>query len=220
MGVQNKIVMSSPFSEVLKPYQNELPVSIQEQYLCPSEAPYEIVLGGQMKTIWHRPAWLYPVFWLLSKGDVLFPETGENIPTVLIVSAQRNEKGEPIQIWERTFHFPNHIRRHYKSTMSYDSASKRISELQGPGNIFEEIAEIKFTSPDTIEFLTVKSILRLGSLRLQIPRKLWITAHVVQQVNLPDGETSRVTLTITHGIFGAIFGYEGIFRTTRRNRHA
>jgi hypothetical protein len=211
--------MASPFSEVLKPYQDELPVAIQEQYLCPADAPYEIVLGGQMKTIWHRPAWLYPIFWLLSKADVLFPETGENIPTVLVVSSKRNEKGEPIQTWERTFHFPNHIRRHYKSTMYYDPESKRISELQGPRDIFEEIAEIHFTPPDTLEFLTVKSVLRLGQIRLPIPRKLWITAHVVQQVNLSEGETSRVTLTITHGLLGAIFGYEGIFRTTRRTRH-
>lgn len=211
--------MLSPFSELLRPYTNELPDTLREQYLCPADAPYEIVLGGQMKRVWHRPAWLSPVFWFLSEGDILFPETGENIPTILVVSPKRNEQGEPIQTWERIFHFPKHVRRRYKSTMVYDEQSKHIIELQGPKNIFEEMAEIHFTPPDTLEILTVESILRLGRLRIRLPRRLWITAHVVQRVNSPHSNTSQVTLTITHGLFGPIFGYEGVFRATRRECH-
>lgn len=211
--------MTSPFSELLSPYADQMPPSLRDQYLCPADAPYKIVLGGQMKRIWHRPAWLWPVFWLLALGDILFPETGENIPTSLVVTPSRNQEGQPIQTWERTFHFPKRKRRRYSSTMVYDPSSKRVIELQGPKNAFEEIAEIRFTPPHTLEFLTVESILHVGRLRLRLPRRLWITAHVVQCVEDVLKDTSQVTLTITHGLFGPIFGYEGVFRTVRSNRH-
>ena len=210
--------MKSPFSEILEPYSGQIAPSLQDQYLCPADAPYEIVLGGKMKRVWHRPKWLWPVFWLLARGDILFPETGENIPTTLIVTPCRNAEGEPVQTWERTFHFPNHKRRRYASTMVYDPPTRRMIELQGPKNAFEEIAKIRFTPPDRLEFLTVESVIQLGRFRLRLPRKLWITAHVVQQVQDIATGASRVTLTITHGLFGPIFGYEGEFRAARRPR--
>lgn len=210
--------MNSPFSPILEACADTLPTNIRDQYLCAADAPYDIVLGGQMKRIWHRPRWLWPVFWLLAKGDVLSPETGENIPTTLIVRTQRDQTGEPVQIWERTFHFPDHVRRRYTSTMVYDPNSKRMIELQGPRNAFEEIAEVRFTPPATLEFLTVKSVLHIGRLRLNLPNRLWITAHVVQEADQRRDDTSRVALTITHGLFGPIFGYEGVFRSTRRAR--
>jgi hypothetical protein len=210
--------MSSPFDLPLVHYESDLPASLRDQYLTPADSPHEIVLGGRMKTIWHRPPWIRPLLWLLSRGDILFPETGEDIPTALVVTPGRDDQGRPIQTWERTFHFPDGVRRRYLSVMVYDPDTARIIELQGPGNRFEEIAEIRFEPPGTLEFLTVDSKLRIGSRRFRIPRRLWITAHVVQTVDPEDDASSRVTLTITHGLLGEIFGYDGSFKATRRKR--
>ena len=218
-GSRSSIVVNSPFSQILGPYQDKLPEFLLEQYLCPADADYEIVLGGQMQTIWRRPAWLYPVFWLLSKWDLFFPETGQNIPATLIISPGRNPAGEAIQVWERSFFFPNRVRRRYRSTMLYDSRSRMVVELQGRNNIFEEVAKIEICPPDTLEFQTVASVLRLGRLRIPLPKKLWITAHVVHRATEPEKSESSVRLTITHGLLGAVFGYEGRFRAKRRSRH-
>lgn len=168
-----------------------------------------------MQTIWHRPGWLYPVLWLLSKWDLIFPETGKDVPANLTISSQSDQAGEPVQVWERTFYFAVRIRRRYRSIMLFDAGSKRIVKLQGRNNIFEEIAEIHICPPDTIEFLTVKSVLRLGRMCIPLPEKLWITAHVVQRATQPGKAASRVELTLTHGVLGAIFGYKGTFRATR-----
>ena len=210
---------TSPFDLPLTHIRDSLPAELADQYLSPADVDYEIVLGGKMAVIWHRPGWLYPVFWLLSKGDVLFPETGKGVPTILVVAPGRDSGGGPIQTWERTFHFPGGVRRRYKSTMTYDKTSARVHEIQGPWGIFEEAAEVRFTPPGVLEFITVASRLRLGRLRIPIPRLLWITAHVVQSV-IPDKPgTSRVTLTITHSLLGPIFGYDGLFRKAKRRRH-
>jgi len=43
-----------------------------------------------------------------------------------------------------------------------------IIELQGRNNAFEEVAEIEIRPPDTLEFLTVASVLRLGRWRIPL----------------------------------------------------
>jgi hypothetical protein len=210
--------MQSPFSQILEPYAGQLPAPLYEQYLCSADSSQEIVLGGKMRRIWHRPRWLWPAFWLLAQGDILFPETGENVPTILVIRPGRDQEGHPVQTWERTFHFSRQKRRRYTSTMIADASAKRVVELQGPKNTFEEVAEITFSPPDRLEFLTVQSTVQLGPLRLRLPHKLWITAHVVQRVLDSTSGTSHVSLTVTHGLFGPVFGYDGEFRAACRMR--
>ena len=91
-----------------------------------------------MKTIWRRPAWLYPVFWLLSKWDLYFPVMGQDVPATLAISPGRNQAGEAIQVWERGFFFLNHVRRRFSSTVLFDSRTRMIVELQGMNNAFED----------------------------------------------------------------------------------
>ena len=95
--------MNSPFGLLLDPYQDKLPEFFLEQYRCPADADYRIVLGGQMQTVSRRPALLYPVFWLLSKWDLFFPETGQDFPATLTISPGRNQAGEAIQVQEHGF---------------------------------------------------------------------------------------------------------------------
>lgn len=212
--------MVSPFGPILEPVADQLPPSIREQYLLPVDAAFEVVLAGQMRRVWRRPRWLWPVFWLLSLGDVLFPETGEHIPTTLTVTAARDVDGTPVAIWQRTFHFPRHRRRRYTSVMRYDHRTGHVAELQGPHHIFQEDAQVRFIPPDTIEWLTVESTLRLGRMRVRLPRRLWVTGRIVQRADLERLDTSQVALTLRHGMLGPIFGYEGTFRTARRTRGA
>lgn len=207
----------SPFGPILDPVADQLPIGMRDQYLVPSDAQYEVLLGGQMERIWHRPFWLWPVFWLLSLGDVLFPKTGSNVPTTLKITALRDANGRSIAIWQRTFFFPHHKRRQYTSLMRYDADSQRVVELQGPRQIFQENAIVRFVPPSTIEWTTVESFIRVGGLRVRLPRRLWISARIVQRADADHPDASRVILTITHGLLGPIFGYEGTFRSARRD---
>jgi hypothetical protein len=205
----------SPFSAILEPYADVLPPAFREQYLLPANAPYHIELGGQMRRVWHRPRWLWPVFWLLAQGNTFFPETGHNIPAQLIVRAGRGANGEPWQTWERIFYFPGRQRR-YASQMTYDSRRALVAEWQGPNQMLQEMAEVRFTPPNTLEFLTVESWAHFGRNRVGLPRGGWVTAHVVETAHTEQTALSDVRLTITHPWFGPIFGYEGTFRARRR----
>ena len=208
---------SSPFSGPRAAHAELIPVSLRDQYLSAADAPFDVVLGGRMDRIWHRPRWLWPVFWLLARGDILFPETGEGVPTTLVVRPGRDLHGAPIQTWERTFRFRRHRLRRFRSVMSFDESTGFVAEREGPRNVVEELAEVQFIPPTTIEFVSRRSAFVLGERRLRLPRRLWVTA-LVRQVADPVAGTSHVTLVVTHGTLGPVFGYEGTFRSVRRPR--
>ena len=208
----------SPFAPILAEQADLMSRSFHDQYMSDAEASYEVWVVGRMERIWHRPRWLWPVLWLLARGDILFPETGERVPTALRISPGRDARGAPIQTWERTFRFPRGRRRRFRSTMTYDASTARIAEREGPWNAIEELVDVRFSPPATIEFASHRSALVIKGRRLHLPRRLWVTAHVVQRETDPTTGASHIALTVTHGMLGPVFGYEGDFRTVRRPR--
>jgi hypothetical protein len=157
------------------------------------------------------------VFWLLAKDDILYPETGEYIPATLVIRPGTDARGRPIQSWERTFHFPRR-RRRFRSIMRIDAATGMVAECEGPRNAIEELTATRFHAPATIEITSVRSWFVVGRWRVRIPRRLWVTARVVQEVLDEAAGTSHISLIVTHGLLGPVFGYEGTFRSVRRPR--
>src|SRR5215211_1083584 len=83
----------SPFEHIFAAYFEPLPAVLRDHYLISADTPYRVVLEGTMDRIWHRPAWLWPVFWLLIWIDLLFPETGTQIPATMTVTGRRTSNG-------------------------------------------------------------------------------------------------------------------------------
>ncbi len=208
--------LDSPFGAALEPYGADLPPAFRDQFLTAPEAPYSVVVGGRMDRICHRPAALWPVFWLLSKGEIFFPEMGSGIPAALTIESTRDSSGAPVQTWERTFRFPNGPVRKYRSTMHIDPGTGLLAERQGPGDRLEELATIRYTPRSTIEFETVHSTIRLGRKAFRLPRRFWITAYLTEYADRRRDDSIFVSLLISHPVFGSIFGYEGSFKVGRR----
>ena len=92
--------MTSPFASDLRRRVDALPTEFRDQYLFePSE---RVVLDGVMQQVWRRGRWLWPLFWLASWFDALFPETGSDVPVILKIQAQMS--GER-HLWRREFYF-------------------------------------------------------------------------------------------------------------------
>ena len=220
VGADRRSTPASPFADVFRGAPVDLPPAMVDQYLTPADAPYEIVLGGRMDRIWHRPRWMWPILWLLSRGDILFPETGQGIPTAVVIRSGRDPGGRPIQAWERTFRFPGNRTRRFRSTMTRDPATGLVAEREGPWDALEELTDVRLVGATTVQFTSRRSFLVVRGRRVPIPRRLWVTALAIQRFDHDDGRSSTVELTVTHGLFGPVFGYEGSFRTARRPRQS
>jgi len=105
-----------------------------DQYLFSPEE--RVALEGTMERVWRRGRWLLPFFWLATWPELLFPETGVDVPVTVDI---RQSGARPCHVWRRSFRFPNRHRR-FTSRMEYDERLVafwrrlgRAGRLRSPG---------------------------------------------------------------------------------------
>jgi hypothetical protein len=200
---------ASPFASALGRQAASLPPALRLQFLPDAELG-PVVVEGRMAQVWRRPRWLWPLFRLLASADVLFPETGREIPARLVITSLSDGRGCARQRWHRTVQFQR--RRRFDATIVYDPALGRVVELTGPGEVLEFPWDVRFEPPDAVCIEAVGMRLRLGRRRLALPLACSPSVHVRQRAlpDCPDG--LALSLTVSLPILGPVFGYAGSVR--------
>lgn len=209
--------LQSPFAPVLAEWGAALPVQFREQFLLAVDAPYEVVLEGRMDEVWHRPAWLKPLFWLLALVDVLFPDVGRDVPAAMVISGSRDAQHYPCHAWKRTFAFPTP--RRFNAIMTVNPAAGCVVEQMGPGGMLEMAWEVAFQPPDQMHIQTRGCALRLGRWRLPLLSWMYPEVRAIERA-VPEGSAQiHIDLTVSHPWLGAIFGYHGTFTLRREEKN-
>lgn len=164
-----------------------------------------------MEEVWHRPRWLRPILRLLARWDVLYPERGAGVPTRMLVAGSRDRRGRAVQVWRRTFAFDPE--RRIDAELTYEPRLGLVVEWMGPRNCLEMAWQPRFLPPRSLEVRAELQAIRLGRLRMPLPRRLRVSAHAVDTALTED--TLRCDLVVSHPLIGPIFGYAGEFRVTR-----
>lgn len=165
-----------------------------------------------METIWHRPRWVGPILRFLARWAVLYPETGANVPTRMLIAPGLDRHGRPRHVWRRTFAFP--AERHIDAEIVYEPKLNQVVEWMGPRKSFEMAWRPFFLPPRSIEVRAELRAIRLGRVRLPLPRPLRVTARAIDTAGPGDDEV-RCDLVVSHPLLGPVFGYVGDFRVTR-----
>ena len=205
--------IASPFASVLAARGDELPLAFQEQFLYSANAAYQVVLEGRMEEVWQKPQWLKPFFWMLSWFDMLFPETGYDIPAVMVISGRRGNQ-HPAHRWDRTFTFATP--RRFNATMTIDPRTHQIIEQMGPGELLEMQWDIIFQPPNVIRITTIGCNLKVGRWRAKLPAFAYPLVCAVETARASTPPSIDIDLTVSHPWLGDIFGYRGNF-TVRRH---
>ncbi len=124
--------MTSPFAPVLAGHA-DLPWAFREQFLLAQGG--RLRLQGTMRRVWRRHRWTWPLFALLARMDILFPETGENVPATLTIHAEANR-----HCWRRTFAFPR--RRAFDADMCWSAELGAVVERLGPADLIEMVWQV------------------------------------------------------------------------------
>ena len=204
---------NTPFGSVFSTWKNHLPEAFKEQFLMPANAPYYIMLEGQMSKVWHRPKWFKPFLWILSWFDLLFPETGNNISASMSIIGGYNQIGEPYHVWNRTFSFPT--KRRFNAIMEFNSTANCVVERLGPLGLLEMHWNIHFKSPNTLEIVTSGCYVRIGKRNYPLPKLTFPTVQAVETLIDEEQNKIHINLTVSHTKLGQIFGYEGTFQIQR-----
>jgi hypothetical protein len=191
----------SPFAPVLSAVEDELPPVFRVQFLRPGDG---VVLDGAMRRVWRRRRALRPLFSLLARFDVLFAETGTDIPARLTIRPTDGGR----QRWQRTFAFP-HTRR-FDATLAYSRELGRTVELVGPRGCVELAWDVRFDPPHRLLIRTESARLLVGRRAVRLPACLVPCVSAIQEA-ISDDELS-IELVVAHPALGPLFGYDGRFR--------
>jgi Domain of unknown function (DUF4166) len=197
---------------MLGSFEEELPPAFREEFLLPDDGAYRVLLDGTMEVVWSRPRWLRPLLALLAQSATLFPETGHDVPTTMLVSAVRDATGHVHHTWERTFAFPGRTRR-IDAELAWNGT--HVAERMGPRRALELAWHVAFAPPASIHIAARLQSVRIRGRRLRLPRWLTVEAWTVDTADPARTDTLRCELTVRHPWLGPIFGYSGTFRLRR-----
>jgi hypothetical protein len=197
--------MNSPFETVFA--GTSLPPAFEKQYMISVDSGQMALFDGVSARVWHRPFWLWPIFWAMSPFDILFPETGTDIPATMKLTGGRDAQGQPYHNWDRTFFFAKP--RYFKAVMAYDLEQQCVIEHFTPMHLLNMVWEISFTAPAHLEIVTRACRIKLGKLQITLPSLLHPHVHVIEDAISDD--TIQMSLVMSHPFLGDIFGYAGTY---------
>ena len=156
--------------------------------------------SGVYEVAGSRQRWLTPVFALLARRRILFPEYERDVPfTVTNVPGP----GEGLSA-RREFHFPGRERVMQDTMHVVDG---RLHDFLGRRGGLEVRLGLSVRD-GSLRMLSDRAWLHLGPLRLPLPALL--SARVMLDESWSDGR-QRVDVRMLHPLFGEIFRYTGTF---------
>jgi Domain of unknown function (DUF4166) len=159
---------------------------------------------------------LWPFFWVASWSELLFLETGSDVPVTVDIRAVG---APPIRhLWRRDFRFPGEQRRRFTSRIEYDERLGRVIEAVGPGRALAIAWDIRFEPPATLRLNCAGRVLRLGRWRIRLPEWLPGSGWGVETADPSPPGRIRIDFAVPHPILGDVFGYAGSFMVLRKDR--
>jgi hypothetical protein len=174
--------------------------------------------SGVMRRVWRPEDWrrwlLLPIFHGGALLDLLFPESGLDVPFDLKIVVRTRPDGAQDQEWERLFHFPGRLRR-FVDIVSLERRPGSdqpvlLDRLGRGGRIESEL----FIREEHGGFRMESGAQRLRILDWRMPIPGWLGAQaVVREWERPDGKL-EIRAVIRSPLLGIIFRYEGWFAPT------
>jgi uncharacterized protein YqjF (DUF2071 family) len=166
--------------------------------------------------VWRRRRWLSPLFRILSPMHMLFAETGDEVPTTLRITPERDESGRPRQRWERIFSFPGADRR-FDGLVAWDERIGQVVERIGPGRRLDSPLRLQIR-PGGLRITARRLRLTVAGRTVRLPRSVGASVVVDHQADPTDPDIINVRLAIAHSLLGPVFGYEGTMRISEGQR--
>lgn len=195
----------SPFWPALRDRIGALPEAFRRQYLGDHDRR---VFRGHVVRAWNRPRLLRPLFGLLSSWNLLFAEEGEQIPATLTIERSGPRAEGPCESWSRSFAFPKP--RYIDALVFYDASRERIVERFGSVVSVEADWRLAFHPPNRLEIRTGAWAIRVGRIRIGLPRGICPSVTVIEEADLA-GSTFAVSFVVAHALLGRFWGYDGVF---------
>lgn len=182
---------------------------LQERFSVGLEAGRACVGTGVMRRIWRGAAVTRPFLRLGTARNILFPETGTDVPFTIENWPYVDRAGRETVSFTRTFELPR-VRRRFDATMVYDDATDRLVDYLGTCQ--HVAADLQLTADDRGGLLIRSTGQRIRLYRPYVKLPAMATGHANVRESYDDAAGMfSIQVRVENRWLGPIFGYEGSF---------
>jgi hypothetical protein len=167
-----------------------------------------VVGKGVMDTIWNGNKIAVFVLKLLSKSNILFPRTGENIEYEIHNYPYIDSFNREVHSMNRIFYFPDEQQR-FDGTATYSESKKHIVEYLGLDH--RMVFEMALSAENgAIRFKSGRQFLFIAGLKIPVPK---LVRGNIDLIEWYDDEQQKfyLDLKVNSVLFGPLFGFTGWF---------
>lgn len=198
----------NPFQASLGAALDALPGPLRDHFaLASGSKAYE----GVMTRVWRKgglAGWLaFPALWMGRRLDLLFTDTGMEVPFRLENRVWMAPDGTLRMDWVRQFRFPDGVRR-FSAVMRFEPGRGIVDDLGRRGILEAELHPR--VEGRLLALHSGRQWVRVAGLRVPLPALLAGEARVREW--MIDDQTFGIRVEVWSPLLGCLFGYEGSFR--------
>jgi hypothetical protein len=183
---------------------------MQQRFGISSEQPVYMLGTGTMEYIrnagWHTLPFLY----LGTIRDIMFPETGKNIPFTIENYGYKDSFGRETVSWNRKFHFGEKVRR-FDATMVYNEQEHNIVDYLGNRQHLAVDISMRVNDATSITIQSGNQRFYEGKIAFRYPAFLSGNATVEESYD-EAADLFHIKVTVSNKTFGNLFQYKGYFK--------
>lgn len=205
--------MNSIYSRALGPDFQRLHPKIQERFGFDSQSRRASIGRGVMERVWHGPWWTIPFLLCGTWRNIMFPESGHDVPFTIRNYAYLDSFGRETVTWIRQFELGRcggKLGRRFDAYMIYSEERGLVVDYMGTHQHLAVDLHVSVDESRGIRERSGEQRFYEGPIAFRFPMLFSAYADVCEWF---DDETGKyqIEVIVENRVFGRIFGYRGAF---------
>lgn len=183
---------------------------MQARFGISSERPVYMLGTGTMEYIRNAGWYTLPFLYLGTLRNIMFPETGRNIPFTIENYGYKDSFGRETVSWNRKFHFSKKTRR-FDATMIYNEQERSIVDYLGNRQHLAVDIGMKVNEDGSVTIQSDHQRFYEGRIAFRYPGCFTGNATVQESYD-ERKDVFHIQVTVGNKTFGTLFQYKGYFK--------
>ena len=203
----------SIFRQALGADFDRLHPELQRRFGVGVASGYSCVGRGVMHEVRRGPWWTLPFLALGTFRNIMFPESGRNIPFQIDNYVYVDSHGRETVTFVRTMHIRRGRRRRFDATMIYSPTQNKIVDYLGTHQHLAVDLDLSVTEDGGLRLKSGAQRFHEGPVTFRFPMLLSGVAHLTEHFD-DDRGVFVIDLEVRNRLLGFLFGYRGEFTCT------
>lgn len=183
---------------------------MQRRFGVSVEGGYSCVGRGVMHEVRRGPWWTVPFLTLGTFRNIMFPESGNDIPFQIENYAYTDSLGRETVTFVRTMHLPNGRSRRFDATMIYSPDKGRVIDYLGAHQHLAVDLDLAVTDDGALRLDSGAQRFYEGPVAFRFPMIFSGVARLTERFDEEKG-VFVIDMQVHNRILGFLFGYRGEF---------